>query len=105
MSWLYLFVAIGFEVAGTLSMKFSEGLTKLVPTVLIFVFYAIAFTLVTMAIKKIEISVAYSIWAGVGTALIALIGIFYFGESSSPMKILAIIMIITGAVLLRYTHQ
>lgn len=98
MSWVYLFGAILFEVAGTISMKFSEGLTKLVPSVLIFVFYAVAFTLVTLAIRKIELSVAYTIWAGVGTTLVALVGIFYFGESVTALKLASITLVIAGVV-------
>jgi small multidrug resistance pump len=101
MSWAYLFAAIVFEVAGTMSMKLSEGFTKLVPSVLIFVFYAVAFTLVTLAIRKIEISVAYTVWSGVGVALIALIGIFYFGEQITALKIASILLVITGVIGLR----
>ncbi len=95
-NWLYLFAAILFEVAGTISMKLSAGFTKLVPSVLIFVCYAIAFTLVTFAIRKIEISVAYTIWAGMGTALIAMIGIVYFGEQISVIKIVSIVLVLIG---------
>lgn len=98
MSWVYLFGAILFEVAGTISMKFSEGLTKLVPSILIFVFYVAAFTLVTLAIRKIELSVAYTIWAGVGTTLVALIGIFYFGEQLTALKLASITLVIAGVV-------
>lgn len=98
MSWLYLFAAILFEVAGTMSMKFSQGLTKLLPSVLIFVFYAAAFALVTIALRKIELSVAYTIWAGVGTALVAAIGIFYFGEQATALKVASIALVIAGVV-------
>ena len=101
MPWLYLFTAIVFEVAGTVSMKFSAGFTKWLPSVLIFVFYAVAFTCITLAIRKIDISIAYPVWAGVGTALIALIGILYFGEAVTALKIASIALVITGVVGLR----
>jgi len=101
MHWLYLSAAILCEVAGVMAMKFSAGYTKLIPSILVFVFYAIAFTLVAFAIKKIEISVAYTIWAGVGTALIALIGIFYFGEELNALKLVSIGLVILGIVGLR----
>lgn len=103
MSWLYLTLAILFEVAGTMSMKFSEGFTKLWPSVLVFVCYGIALTLVTVALRKIELSVAYTIWAGVGTTLIALIGIFYFGETATALKVVSIALVIAGVVGLKYT--
>ena len=101
MHWLYLSLAILFEVGGTVSMKLSEGFTKLVPSVLIFVCYAVAFTFITLAIRKIEISVAYTIWAGVGVTLIAFIGMLYFGEQVSTLKIASIALVIMGVVGLR----
>jgi small multidrug resistance pump len=98
MHWIYLFTAIVFEVAGTISMKLSEGFTKIIPSVLIFVCYAVAFTCITFAIRKIEISVAYTVWSGVGTTLIALIGIAYFGEQASLLKIVSIMLVILGVI-------
>ena len=70
-------VAIMLEVSGTVSMKLSDGFSKLWPSIFIFIFYAASFVALTFAIKKIDISVAYAIWSGVGTALIALVGILY----------------------------
>jgi len=96
--WLLLAVAIAFEVAGTTSMKLSEGFTKTVPSVLIFVFYAASFTAFTLALKKIEVSIAYAIWAGAGTALIAAIGIIYFRETATTLKFISILLIIVGVV-------
>ena len=98
MSWVYLIAAILFEVAGTTCMKLAEGFTKLLPSVLIFVFYAIAFALVTLAIRTIELSVAYTIWAGVGTTIVAVIGIWYFGESLNALKVASIALVILGVV-------
>lgn len=95
-SWIYLTGAILLEIAGTTSMKLSEGLTKLVPSILIFVFYALSFLALTMALKKIDVSVAYTIWAGAGTALIALIGIAHFKEPLTLIKIVSIGLIIIG---------
>ncbi|MGO9108340.1 MAG: DMT family transporter [Thermoguttaceae bacterium] len=79
-------------------MKLSEGFTKLFPSVMIFVCYAAAFTFVTFAIRKIEISVAYTVWSGVGTILVAMIGILYFGEQASALKLASIALVIAGVV-------
>ena len=98
--WLLLLAAIGFEVAGTTSMKLSEGFTRLTPSVLIFVFYAASFALLTLVLKKLDMSVVYAIWSGLGTALIALIGFMYFRETVTLMKIAGILFIIAGVVLL-----
>ena len=96
--WLFLSGAILLEVAGTISMKLSEGFTRPIPSVLIFVFYIISFVALTFAIEKIEVSTAYTIWAGVGTALIAIIGLVYFGEPATAVKFISIILIIIGVI-------
>lgn len=96
--WGYLFAAIVLEVIGTTCMKLSEGFTRIVPSILIFVFYGLSFAGLTLCLKYIEVSVAYAVWAGVGTALIALIGIALFKESLTAMKVLSIALIIFGVV-------
>ena len=94
--WLILAAAIVLEVAGTTSMKLSEGFTKLLPSVLLFVCYAASFAALTFALKKIEVSIAYAIWSGVGTALIATIGILWFRETLTAVKLISILLIIAG---------
>ncbi|MDN4091340.1 DMT family transporter [Brevibacillus agri] len=98
MSWVLLLLGILSEVIGTTSMKLSEGFTKLLPSITIFVFYGLSLTLVTLSLKHIDVSMAYAIWSGVGTAIIATIGILYFKESVSIMKILSIAAIIAGVI-------
>ena len=97
-SWLYLAGAILLEVAGTSCMKLSEGFTKLIPSFLIFIFYGLSFVGLTIALKKIDVSIAYAVWAGIGTALIAGIGMFYFKEPLTLVKVLSILLIIAGVV-------
>ena len=96
--WLALTGAIVLEVSGTVSMKLSDGFTRLVPSILIFVFYAASFALLTVALKKIDVSIAYAIWAGVGMALITVIGILWFREPATAMKLFSILLIIGGVV-------
>jgi small multidrug resistance pump len=96
--WLYLAGAIMLEVAGTTSMKLSHGFSKILPSVLIFVFYTASFTALTFALKKIDVSSAYAIWSGIGTALITVIGIAYFREPVTIIKIVSIALIILGVV-------
>lgn len=95
-SWLYLAAAIVLEVAGTTSMKLADGFTHLVPSVLIFVFYGLAFVALTLALARIELSVAYAIWAGLGTALIAVIGFVWFKEPVTAVKLVSLALIVTG---------
>lgn len=94
--WLALSGAILLEVAGTTSMKLSYGFSRPLPSVLLFVFYGMSFTLMTVAVKKIDMSVSYAIWSGVGTALIALIGIGWFKEPLTSLKIVSIVLIVAG---------
>ena len=100
MGWVYLISAILLEVSGTISMKFSEGLTKVVPSILIFIFYGLSLSLLTLALKTIPVSVAYAIWSGIGTALIAVIGLSFFNESFDFLKWTGIVLIIGGVVLI-----
>ena len=98
MSWVYLFLAIISEVTGTTSVKLSHGFTRLVPSVMIFVFYGISLAASSVALKKIDISVAYAAWSGVGTTLIVVIGVMLFKEPLSAMKIFYITLIMVGVV-------
>lgn len=98
MSWILLIAAICMEVCGTTCMKLSEGFTKWVPSVLIFVFYAISFTLMTFAVRKLQLSITYAIWSGVGTFLIALIGLFWFKEPLTILKVVSMALVIAGII-------
>lgn len=97
-SVLYLTVAIILEVAGTTCMKLSEGFAKLIPSILIFVFYGLSFVALTFALKRIDLSVAYAVWSGLGTALIAAIGFLYFKEPVTAIKMGSIGLIIIGVI-------
>ncbi len=96
MTWLYLVLAILLEVSGTTCMKLSEGFTRMVPSILLVVFYTLSFGMLTLALKKIDVSVAYAIWSGVGTALIASIGVLWFKEPATAMKLISLGLIIMG---------
>ena len=98
MSWFYLALAIMLEVSGTVSMKLSEGFTKVKPSVAMFVFYILSLGALNFALKRIDIGVAYAIWAGLGTALIASIGILWFKEPATTLKMVSLALIIIGVV-------
>ena len=98
MSIFYLFVAIIFEVAGTICMKLSYGFTKAVPSILVIILYLLSLVSLTFALKKIDVTIAYAIWAGLGTALIATVGILWFKEPTTALKIISLGLIIIGVV-------
>lgn len=100
MSWAFLGIAILLEVIGTSFMKASQGLSKALPAVMMFACYAGSLTMLTLALKRIDLGVAYAIWAGLGTVLVAGIGTIVFGETMNLVKAAAIVLIVTGVVLL-----
>ena len=96
--WLFLAGAIALEIAGTTSMKLSQGFTRPLPSVLLFVFYLGSIVALTLALRRIDVSVAYAIWSGVGTATIAVIGILFFQENVSAVKVISIGLIVLGVI-------
>lgn len=98
MSWLYLIIAILFEVAGTTAMKLTEGFTRWEPSVAMVIFYTLSFVFLTFTLKSIEMGIAYATWAGVGTALIAVVGFIYFNDAVTLIKCVSIALIIIGVV-------
>jgi small multidrug resistance pump len=97
-SWIYLIAAIVFEVAGTTAMKISEGFTKVMPSIAMAIFYILSLTALTFALKRFDVSMAYAIWSGVGTALITAVGFYFFKEEMTPMRLVSIGLIILGVV-------
>ena len=98
MHWLILSGAILFEVGGTTSMKVAAQTGHWLAWTLVFALYAVSFVLLAQALKGIEVGTAYAIWAGVGTALIAMIGVVWFAESLTLVKLGSIALIIAGVV-------
>jgi small multidrug resistance pump len=98
--WAFLALAILLEVAGTTCMKLSAGLTKPGPTVLMGLCYCACFCFLALCLKKVDVSVAYAVWSGVGVALIAAIGIVHFREPLTWLKILGTLAIIGGVIAL-----
>ena len=96
--WMFLALSIVTEVAGTTSIKLSEGFSKPVFTALIFVFYGVSFYFFSQAIKRMDLGAAYAIWAGLGTALIALIGVIRFRDGMDIIKAISMAAIIAGVI-------
>jgi small multidrug resistance pump len=97
-AWLLLGGAIVMEVAGTTCMKLSAGFSRPLPSVLIFVFYALSFAALTLSLRPLDLAVTYAIWSGLGTILITLIGVGMFGESMTAVKVVSILLIVIGVV-------
>ncbi|VXC36180.1 multidrug efflux SMR transporter [Aeromicrobium sp. 9AM] len=95
-----LMVAIATEVAATAALPRAEGFTNPGWTAVVVAGYALSIWLLTVVVKEIPVSVTYAIWAGLGTAAIAVIGVVFLDEPVNPAKIAAIALIIAGVVLL-----
>jgi small multidrug resistance pump len=99
-NFLLLFFAILAEVVATSALKASEGFTRLTPSILVVAGYGVAFTCLSLTLKTLPLGVAYAIWSGVGTALVALIGWLYYKQQLDGPAILGITLIIAGAAVL-----
>ena len=101
--WIILITAIVCEVIGTSSLKLSNGFTVLLPSVLVLVLYVASIYLFSLALKEIDVSVAYAVWSGLGTALVAFLGVIAFKDQMNPEKVFWLICIIAGVVGLHMT--
>ncbi|MEV6179364.1 multidrug efflux SMR transporter [Streptomyces sp. NPDC052016] len=100
MGYVTLAGAIAAEVAATTAMKYSQGFTRLWPSLLTALGYVISFALLAQTLKSVGIGTAYAIWAGVGTATIAVIGLVLFGEALTLAKVTGVLLIVAGVVIL-----
>lgn len=105
MRWLLLTIGILTELGGSTCMKLSDGFTNIYASVLTFVFWGISFTVFIFALKHFDLSFAYAIWAGLGILLVSLIGMIYFKEPASSMKILSILVIVAGVIMLNLSES
>jgi small multidrug resistance pump len=92
----YLLLAILAEVAGTTCVKLSEGFTRLLPSALILVFYGLSLGFLGLALKKVDLSLAYAIWSGLGIAFIASVGVLWFREPVTAVKVVSLGLIVVG---------
>ena len=103
MVWFWLAVTIVFEVLGTMALKYSEGLTKMVPSIAIFVCYGIAFSIFAKVVTVLPVHLAYALWSGIGTMLITVIGILLFKQSLTAMQVILMVLIVGGSIGLKLT--
>jgi small multidrug resistance pump len=99
MAYLYLGIAIVAEVAGTAALKGSAGFTKLVPSIVVVLAYAIAFFFLALTLRTIPVGIAYAVWCGVGMALVVIAGAVLFNEIPDLPTIIGVGLILTGVVI------
>lgn len=102
--WLVLVGCIVSEVTGSVCLKLSNEYQRLVPSLLMFVFFSLAFAGFPFALSRIDLGTAYAVWSGIGTAATAGIGIVYFHEKATPLKLIGVAVIIFGVILLNISE-
>ncbi len=101
MAWIFLSGAIAAEVTATSALKLSDGLTRIAPAIVVAAGYILSFVLLAQALKlKLQVSIAYAIWSGAGTAAIAVIGMLLLKEPLTAAKVAGIVLVIGGVVVL-----
>jgi small multidrug resistance pump len=99
MPFMLLVLAILSEVAATLSLRQSEGLSKLWPSTVVVLGYGVSFVLLAQVLKSLPVNMVYAIWSGAGTALIAAVGLTFLGEPARWNTLTGIVLVILGVLL------
>lgn len=99
MHYLYLSLAIAFEVAATTALQASDGFTRLWPTIATVIGYAIAFYCLSLTLRTMPVGIAYAIWSAVGIVLIATIGWLFYRQTLDTPAIIGIAFIIAGVLI------
>lgn len=102
MKYVFLGLAIIFEVIGSSFMKASEGFTKWLPSAIVVVVYVVCFYFLSLALKTIPLGIAYAIWAGLGIVLTAAVSVFIFKQKIDLAAIIGIVFIIIGVVIMNF---
>lgn len=105
MAWIYLLVAGLLEIVWAVSMKQSEGFTRLTPTLVTLVGMVASFWLLAVAMRTLPLGTAYTIWTGIGAVGAFVVGIVFLGEHVSAMRIGAAVLIVSGLVLMKLSSS
>ena len=103
-SWILLFLAGLFEVSWAVGLKFTQGFSKLLPSILTAAGMILSFVFLSLALKKLPLSIAYAVWTGIGIVGTSILGVILFNEAVSPLKILFVSFIFIGILGLRFIN-
>ena len=98
MTWLIIVAAGLFETGFAVSLKLSQGLTRVWPTVSFAVCALMSFSLLTIALRRLEVGAAYAVWTGIGATGTALAGVLFLGDAVSVLKLVSIGLVLTGVI-------
>lgn len=103
MAWFILFVAGLFEIGWAIGLKYSEGFTKLVPSILTVISMIISIILLGIALKTLPVGTGYAMWTGIGAVGTAILGIVLLGDSMDPLRLVSLGLIVAGLIGLKLT--
>jgi quaternary ammonium compound-resistance protein SugE len=98
MAWIYILIASAFEISWAIGLKYSEGLTRLWPSVLTIIAMLLSFYFLSLGTKTLPVGTAYAVWTGIGAAGTAILGVILFKEPASFPRILCLMLIVTGVI-------
>ena len=98
MAWIYLVIAGLLEIGWAIGLKYTQGFSRLWPSVTTIVLMIASFLLLAQALKTIPVGTGYAVWTGIGAAGTAIIGILVLGESHAPLRLLCLALIIAGVI-------
>src|SRR6185295_16870210 len=105
MAWILLFIAGLFEVGWAIGLKYTEGFSRLWPSLGTLASMAVSFLLLAEALKTIPVGTGYAVWTGIGAAGTALLGMIFLGESREVLRLLCLLVIVAGIVGLKLTSS
>lgn len=105
MAWVYLIVAGIFEIIWVISLKYSNGFTRLTPSIITLITMACSFLLLAQAMKSLPMGTSYAVWTSIGIIGSAIIGILFFNESLNPLRLICLVMIFVGVMGLKLTSS
>lgn len=102
MAWVYLLVAALFEIGWAVGLKYTQGFTKLWPSVLTVVAMAVSLGLLALAVRTIPLGTGYAVWTGVGAVGTAALGMVLFGEPATALRVFFLALIVAGVLGLKF---
>jgi quaternary ammonium compound-resistance protein SugE len=104
MNWFILILAAAFEICWAIGLKYTEGWTRLLPSLLTGAALVASIWLLSIAARTLPIGTAYAVWTGIGAAGTAVVGMLVLGEAASTLRVLSILMIVAGVAGLKLAH-
>jgi quaternary ammonium compound-resistance protein SugE len=102
MAWFYLFIAGVFEVAWAIGLKYTEGFSRLMPSVLTVAAMLVSFAFLSLALKTLPIGTAYAVWTGIGAVGTVIVGIILFAEPATVVRLTSVAVILAGIAGLKF---